>query len=225
MIESEDITSGFSRVNVFIDGYNLYHSVENLKQPTLKWVNPRKLCEFFVKKSSEKIYSIKFFTAPPIHKPEKTQNRYYAFTSAIKTFDIEIIEGKFKQKSSSSYGEKESDVNLALAILEDAYEKRSDKQLIITNDSDISPAIRLAIEKNPQLKINIITPPLAKGVKASYDLLNASGAVNKKGKQTFFKTRVIKQSHLKGSVMPYEIIFKGKKVTIPNEYLLEKATA
>src|SRR5690606_10329608 len=161
------------KVSVFIDGYNLYHAVHSLNNPRLKWVNPQLFCKFFIQGGTEAIQRVKFFTAPPDHMPVDVQERYKAFTSALLHYGIEIIEGNFKRKlitfrkdgesfTHPTHEEKESDVNLALAILEDAYEGISDKLLIITNDSDIAPAIRIAKQKRPSLHINIVTPPLRK---------------------------------------------------------------
>lgn len=222
-----------TKVSVFVDGYNLYHAVDNLKKPYLKWVNIKSLSEEFAKKENgNEIIRIKFFTAPPIHKSAETQQRYNCFIKAQQSFDIEIIEGKFKRKlqtykdskgksfTRTSHEEKESDVNIALAVLEDAFEKISDKILVITNDSDIAPAIRLARTKNSKLKINVITPPLIKTKRANYDLIDACGDINKnKRGQVFFKTRMIKEEHLEKNLLPEVIIIDdNKKITMPKEY-------
>jgi len=222
------------KVSVFIDGYNLYHAIAALKKPHLKWINPKKLCNFFITDKSEIIFRVKFFTAPPIHKSSEIQARYHTFISALAAHDIEIIEGNFKRKiisykhdgkefTRTTHEEKESDVNLSLAILEDAYEKISDKLLVITNDSDIAPAIRIARKKNKNLKINVITPPLIKTKKANYDLADACGNVNRnKQGQTYFKTSMIKEFMLAESIMPETITLKNStEILIPEEYKLK----
>lgn len=220
------------RVSVFIDGYNLYHAVDNLKKPHLKWVNPRAICKFFIQQNLETILRVKFFTAPPIHKPSDVQDRYSAFISALRAHDIEIVEGKFKRKLLAYYDddgksftritheEKESDVNLSLAILEDAYEKVSDRLIVITNDSDISPAIRLARKKNSNLKISVVTPPLAKTKRANYDLADACGNINRNRQgQVYFKTPMIREFMLEQSVMPESIKMPdGSILSIPDKY-------
>lgn len=221
------------KVSIFIDGYNLYHAINNLKKPHLKWVNLNNLSQEFAKSANGfEIIKVKFFTAPPIHKSLKIQNRYSDYTKALKHYGVDIIEGKFKKKISThkddnnqlftkiTHEEKESDVNIALAILEDAFEKISDKILVITNDSDISPAIRLALTKNHNLKINVITPPLPKTRRANYDLLNAcGGSKSNKRKQVYFKTRMISEKHLENNLLPKEIIISEKeKILIPDKY-------
>ncbi len=219
------------KTSVFIDGYNLYHAIRELKKPHLKWINPKKVCSFFISDTSEAIGRVKFFTAPPIHKSTEIQARYYNFINALKSYDIEIIEGNFKKKlltynhdgqefTRITHEEKESDVNLSLAILEDAYEKISDRLIVITNDSDIAPAIRLARKKNIHMKISVITPPLGKAKKANYDLADACGNINRnKQGQTYFKTSMIKEFMLVESIMPDVITLRnGTEIFIPKEY-------
>lgn len=221
------------KVSVFIDGYNLYHAIDNLKKPHLKWLNLFSLSQEFAKPANGfEIIRIKFFTAPPLHKSAEVQKRYSNYIRALKHHGIKIVEGKFKRKlvtykdekgklfTRSTHEEKESDVNIALAILEDAFEKISDKILVITNDSDISPAIRLALTKNDELKINVITPPLIKTKRANYDLLDACRDVNKnKSGQVYFKTRMISVEHLEKNLLPDEIAIDEKeKILIPEEY-------
>jgi uncharacterized LabA/DUF88 family protein len=221
------------KVSVFIDGYNLYHAINNLKKPHLKWVNLFNLAKQFARPDHGfEIIRVKFFTAPPLHKATEVQKRYSTYTKSLKHCGVEVVEGKFKQKlltykdgdgksfTRISHEEKESDVNIALAILEDAFEKTSDKILVITNDSDISPAIRLALKKNQNLRINVITPPLIKTKRANYDLVDACGDINKDKKgQVYFKTRMITEYHLEKSLLPEEIVIDAKtKIVIPAQY-------
>ena len=221
------------KVSVFIDGYNLYHAVDNLKKPHLKWVNLFNLAKEFAKPiNGFEIIRVKFFTAPPIHKSKEVQKRYSDYIKVLSHCGVEIIEGKFKRKlltykdhdgqlfTRTTHEEKESDVNIALAILEDAFEKTSDKILVVTNDSDISPAIRLALTKNQNLKINVITPPLIKTKRANYDLIDACGDINKNKKgQVFFKTRMILEEHLENNMLPKVVVIDEKtKISMPTKY-------
>ncbi len=203
------------KVSVLIDGFNLYHAIEKLNKPHLKWVNVVKLAECFIDPLHEEIYRVLFFTASPKHTPLKVQIKHEFYTKELMQHGVQVVEGKFKQKfidfrhngemhQKKTHEEKETDVNLALAILEDAYEHISDKLLVITNDSDISPAIRMARKKNTNLKINVITPPF--DIKrANYDLMEAAGSVNRNKKgQVYFQTRFIKEIHLERSLLPSE---------------------
>ena len=219
------------KLTIFIDGYNLYHAIDNLGKPHLKWANPKIFCKFFINHKIEEIVRVKFFTAFPTHKSEDTQKRYKSFTDALKHYGIEIIEGNFKKKSITIYEqdrkyvkftheEKESDVNIALAVLEDAFETISDRILIVTNDSDITPAIKMARRKNKQLKISILTPPIESTKYISNSLYFASGNVEKNQKgQIFHNFVILKEFMLEQAIMPDEIVTEdGRKISIPNEY-------
>lgn len=219
------------KITVLIDGFNLYHATHALKDDSLKWTNPRLVVENFIHKTEEVIHRIVFFTAFPHHTPKEVQARYLAYTAALRHYGVEVVEGKFKKKiitfkkggqnyTRTTHEEKETDVNLALAILEDAYEKASDKILVVTNDSDIAPAIRMARKKQPHLPISVITPPLIKTKHANYDLMDACGAVNRnKRGQVYFKTRGIKEQHLRFARMPDTItLADGTIITMPAKY-------
>ena len=69
------------KINAYIDGFNLYHSIDALNDNTLKWLNLRKLCELFLKEGDE-LNEVYYFSAPPTHLPTKMQ-RYEAYTKAL----------------------------------------------------------------------------------------------------------------------------------------------
>ena len=221
------------KTSIYIDGYNLYHAVDSLQKPYLKWVNLIGLAKEFAQPDNHKIVRCQFFTAFPQHKSHEVQQRYLAYIAAIQHYGVQVIEGNFKRKiihyhhngksyTRTAHEEKESDVNLSLAILEDAYEHISDKIIVITNDSDVSPAIRMAKRKNQSLELSVITPPLIKTKRANYDLLNACGDINKAGKQTYYNTRMIKQIHLEYNLMPEIItLANGELLHMPKEYQRE----
>ncbi len=215
-----------NKVSVFVDGFNLYHSIDALNKNSpenknyLKWVNLKSLSEKFINHACEEICTVVYFSAiADFHRNPEVPKRHRIYIKALESVGVKFIEGNFKKKK-DNYEEKETDVNIALAILEDAYEKTSDKILLITNDSDISPAIRMARLKNPKLKINVITPPTAS---PNYDLIQSAGDFvlinNGKGKRKFYgKTRIIQELHLKKSLFEKEISYKGKVITRPDKY-------
>ena len=64
--------------------------------------------------------------------------------------------GRFKEKERScrackatwkDHEEKETDVNIGLALARDAYENCFDRAVLITGDSDLTPAVRLVKAK------------------------------------------------------------------------------
>ena len=116
--------------------------------------------------------------------------------------------------------EKETDVSIGIKLVEDAYEKISDRILLITNDSDQSPAIRMALEKNTNLKIDVISPPLKGKQKPSISLQIASRKTKRsKSGKLYYQPTIIKEIHLERSLFPSEIsLHDGNKIIRPAEY-------
>jgi len=141
------------RAGVYVDGFNFYHAVDDIGQPHLKWMCYRCLARQILRKGDE-IELIKFFTAYPGWKPD-SHARHTAFCKALEAADIEVILGQFKALKMSCrtcrsawlrHEEKESDVNIALHLLEDVLLKRIDVAYVITTDSDIAPAVKMAVK-------------------------------------------------------------------------------
>jgi uncharacterized LabA/DUF88 family protein len=74
--------------------------------------------------------------------------------------------GKFKKREKEclkckvkwdDYQEKESDVNLALALLDLAYKDKYDHAYVVTRDSDIAPAMNKVKQNFPEKKITTLS--------------------------------------------------------------------
>lgn len=154
-----------------VDGYNFYHSIVELvkKDPSknyLKWVDLRKLFTQFIS-DDEEIADIYYYTAKPTHTRPDVQDRYEQLTKAYRMFlRIKVVYGKFKKKEKEcknchvkwvQHEEKESDVNLAVQIVKNAYEKVYDTTYVVTQDSDLAPAVKLA-EKVNAGHVKLLTP-------------------------------------------------------------------
>jgi uncharacterized LabA/DUF88 family protein len=59
----------------------------------------------------------------------------------------------------TSYEEKETDVNFAVRLLEDALTDKFDLAMLITADSDMIPAIKAVKRQRPDLKMIAAAPP------------------------------------------------------------------
>ncbi len=159
------------RVSVYVDGFNLYHALRNLKDAHLRWLDLRALAGRFIHPQHDDIISVKYFSAIAFHIGDDTAARHRLYIEALESTGVEFIEGKFKERKSrcplkSCNGreitrreEKETDVNVAIHIVRDAMLRKTDKQIIITNDTDILPAIRMAKQENPDIFITVLTPP------------------------------------------------------------------
>lgn len=185
----------------------------------MKWLNLRSLVEKFINQQQETIDKIYYFSAIATHINVDTTKRHQVYIEALETFDIQFIEGHFKNKVHTCYvkdrinltlykhEEKETDVNIAIYMVRDAILKKFDKLILITNDTDINPAIEMAKKENPNLEIRLLTPPTYK----THDSLRK---IIMPGKAT-----VISEGQIQLSLLPASITkSNGKIIHRPKEY-------
>jgi uncharacterized LabA/DUF88 family protein len=156
------------RVSCFVDGLNLYHTVSFLKRPELQWVNLKSLSKIFLKSHSEGLSQVFYFTSFVEHVSESDQKCQQAYVRALELIGVIPILGHFKKKNRkcpscnyrwTGHEEKETDVNIALSLLNLAYEDAFDRALVISNDSDLAPAIQLVRKLFPQKRVTTVSPP------------------------------------------------------------------
>ena len=166
-----------NKVNFYIDGFNIYHAIRKIKNNRLKWINYKLLCEEILNTDDE-INEILYFSAYAFWRKDG-QIRHEIFIRALKSQNVKVILGNFKEKSKyikevnynyKYHEEKESDVNIGIHLVRDACQKNCDKAIILSGDSDFVPAIKMAKKENSNLKIGVVIPA---NVKAS-SLKNAS---------------------------------------------------
>lgn len=158
---------------VYVDGFNLYHRA--LKDTAFKWLDLKKLAEHILDPHN-KIARIKYFTARVSGARDPTsparQNAYLRAITAIP--EVEIQYGHFLAKTITrplvrpvrglpkfvevhTSEEKGSDVNLAVNLVNDAWHKRFDVAVVISNDSDLEEPIKL-VKTERALPVGVICP-------------------------------------------------------------------
>jgi uncharacterized LabA/DUF88 family protein len=154
------------RSSFFIDGFNFYHALKSLDGNHLKWVDLRALMGRQISRS-ETISNIYYFSAYADWLPGP-KARHVAYVSALAAVDVEIVLGNFKKKDrfcrhcrSKTIGheEKETDVNIALCLLNEAYKDSYDRAYVVSRDSDLKPAIAMVRNGFPQKEIFVVAPP------------------------------------------------------------------
>lgn len=198
-----------TRVSFFIDGFNLYHALDNDRLQQFKWLNLRKLAESFLRKQ-DSLSDIFYFTAFANWDADKV-NRHKLFIRAQEHFGVTPIFGEFRKtnrrcrvcgRNYETFEEKETDVNIAIKLFEQASQNTYDRAIILSGDSDQVPAIR-AIKKNyPTKSVGILIPP---GRKAKFLKQEAS---------FHFK---IENMHLSTSKLPHTITLpNGTQISCPS---------
>lgn len=154
------------RVIAYIDGYNLYHAIDDLKDDSLKWLDLRKLCQRFLL-PDDKLEQVLYFTASPTHIQDKL-SRHQAYTKALQEAGVTPIFGKFKKKFAKcklckqeykTHEEKQSDINIAINLIKDALSDRFDKAFLLTADTDLVSTIKMLKALAPQKSLVLLTPP------------------------------------------------------------------
>lgn len=162
------------RTAVYIDGFNLYYGA--IKNTPHKWLDLKALfCR--VLKPHHQVVAIKYYTAKVQARPDDLDApfRQSIYLQALKAHipELHISYGHFLQSTVSmrlerSIGnqhfarvikteEKGSDVNLALHLLNDAWQDLYDCAVVCSNDSDLCEALRL-VRKQHRKRIILVVP-------------------------------------------------------------------
>lgn len=163
------------RVSFLIDGFNLYHSIEDLNKSNgskTRWLDIKTMLHSFLGAidKTAKFKDVYFFTAIREHvqlqKPQSIE-RHKRYISILETKNIQVVYGGFKPKSISckncksnfiAYEEKKTDVAIASKIIEIASNGTADAIGIVSGDTDLIPAIELAKSINPNIEVIIFFP-------------------------------------------------------------------
>lgn len=150
-----------------MDGFNLYHAIKDLGTPELKWFCVRSYADYVTKQAGEELAKVHYFSAFAYHVPAGVP-RHQTYLRALKSKGVNYTLGSFKNKPRRcnkcgiewmGHEEKETDVNIAVQIVEDAIDGLMDVCYVISSDSDMAPAIRLLKHKFPSIEFVTISPP------------------------------------------------------------------
>ncbi len=201
------------RVVCLIDGFNLYHAIHNMHPPHCKWCNYKTLISHFLD-ADDILSRVLYFTAYAKWDAGKVA-RHTAFTRALQHAGIQVVLGQFKKKNPvcqkcfrryTMRVEKESDVNLAVALTSMAYEDVFDKAILVSGDSDFVSTITFLREKFPRKRFGVVIP----GDPRTANDLRSAAHFNKS----------IERGHLLSSLLPQTIELEdGKIISCPAEYL------
>ncbi len=161
------------RLIVYVDGFNLYYGA--VKGTPFKWLDLQRY--FTLLRPHDDIQQIRYFTALV---NGASRVRQETFLQALATTPkVEVVLGKFKQEwvkcgflpSCAPAGspsrqfqmpeEKRTDVNIAVYMLDDAYQGRCDHIVLVSGDSDLVPAIRMVRARFPSIKTTVYVPAQA----------------------------------------------------------------
>jgi uncharacterized LabA/DUF88 family protein len=155
-----------SRV-VYIDGFNLYFGIRELKRRDLYWLDVVALARRIVP-PGDRVERVRYFSAR-IKAPEEKRERQSDYLDALSTLpsiDIEFGQYRSDRKQCRACGapwirheEKMTDVNIAIRMLADAIEGVGDAITLVSADSDLQPAVREIRRLFPARHVQYAPPP------------------------------------------------------------------
>ena len=155
------------RAHVYVDGFNLYYGL--LKDSPFKWLNLERLSALL--RPHDEVLKILYFTAMIDGPRLRNQEEYIRALNALPS--VEIILGKLMKRNMvckvpdcnyqgsrmfTTAEEKGTDVNIAVRMLDDAFNDRCDDFILVSGDSDLAPVILKIKGLSPSRRIVVYVP-------------------------------------------------------------------
>ena len=159
------------RAIVYIDGFNLYYGLKAKHWKRYYWIDPYKLAGNLIHAGEMMTVSqVHYFTAPVLRElNEDAAKRHGIYLSALKTLpQLTIHLGTWIKKTVQCRKcgatwikpeEKMSDVNIAVQMVQDAYEDCFDTAFLVSGDSDLMRPIKAIRDRCPGKDVRVAFPP------------------------------------------------------------------
>lgn len=154
------------KVACYIDGFNLYHAIDALRDNSLKWVDLWSLAQSYTRQN-ETLEKVSFFTALNTWDPAK-RSRHVSYINALEAHGVKVIRSNFDRVPKWCHAnnqwckireEKQTDVAIAVEMLSDCFANGIERVVLITADSDQIPAVRTLRTHFPTLPVFLVAPP------------------------------------------------------------------
>ncbi len=156
---------------VYVDGLNFHNALMNSRElQQYRWLNFVQLFE--IMRPNDDIIAVKYFTS---FRDTAGGERFEYYINALSKFNtkFEYLSGKCidgtricgvrdcRYRGKRDYTqceEKQTDVNIALSMLDDAYQNLCDTMVLVSGDSDLIPAIKLVKKRFENIRVNVNVP-------------------------------------------------------------------
>lgn len=156
------------RVIFYIDGLNLYNGLKKANLRRYYWLDLKKLAGKLCLPNQD-LTRVKYFTSMVSTKFDQGKfQRQSSYIKALRTLDsVMIFMGRHQKgttvcsrcgKVFKNFNEKMTDINIAVEMFKDAYQRNCDTQILISGDSDLVPICRAILEFF-DMKLVIFFPP------------------------------------------------------------------
>lgn len=158
-----------TKASFYIDGFNLYHAIDDLNQPHLKWLDLRAFCRRLMlnRGVAKEIARIVYCTA--ISSNTDKAARHHQYIKALEYTGVEVLKGHFSHEHRECRAdckltwrqptEKRSDIHLALSLFQDACETDTQEFYLVTTDGDQAATAEFFKRRTPNKKLITVAPP------------------------------------------------------------------
>jgi len=177
-------------LDFLVDGFNVYHSLrdagadfvrEGAPQST-KWLDLKGLLENHLHVARAKVgpvdlHLVHYFSALAHHRTGRSPNGvadHSRYIDALRSTGVVPVLGRFKKagkKKCSQCGfeiephvEKETDVSIAVRLLEGFMRDETDVVVLVTGDTDLVPAVKCAKQLFPTKFVGVLFPHRRKNI-------------------------------------------------------------
>ena len=163
------------RTTFLIDGFNLYHSVKQAEDDgagSTRWLDARALLTnyLYLFGRDATLQDVYYFSALAHHieafKPDVV-TRHRTFIQALESSGVRVELGRFKPKKMrcetcgtrlKRHEEKETDVAIAVKMMELCHLGAADRLVLVTGDTDLAPAVRTVQRLFPAINVVFAFP-------------------------------------------------------------------
>lgn len=176
------------RLIFYIDGFNLYFGLKSREWRKYYWLDLQQMCARLIR-PHQSLVKVRYFTARINQAAEGKRRRQLTYLEAIETLPLlDIHYGTYLASPQTCFecghtfikhSEKKSDVNIAVKLITDAMNDLYDSAVLISADSDLTPALNAIKAHFPKKRALLFFPPR----RSSLSLKNAChvycGVLNK----------------------------------------------
>lgn len=158
------------RIIAYVDGFNLYYELRSKSWRRLYWLDVRSLAENLLQ-PGQGLLAVHYFTTRIRSRPgdEEARRRQGTYLDALATRPgVRLHYGHYLSRTRrcprcgaawQTFEEKMTDVNIAVALLEDAQANAFDTAILVSGDSDLTRPVQAVRTRHGSKRVVVAFPP------------------------------------------------------------------
>lgn len=158
-----------TKAGFYVDGFNLYHAIDGLNRPYLKWLDLRSLGERILSDRGSRAELARIVYCTAISRDVDKAARHQQYIKALEYRGVDVLKGHFSYEPAKCRAEcrqrweqpteKRSDVHLALSLFHDACVTDITEFYLVTTDGDQAATAEFLRRHAPGKKLVTVAPP------------------------------------------------------------------